>query len=522
MPGKSLGVPLPPKRPTWITHGSAARRERRAHGGHSDGDIFGDLDKPEAAKAAPAVEEEEAPEISIAAVSEELGELLGPGKVSVRAADLEEHAADKWYARKTPDVVVFAESAQDVSKTLRFASKHNIPVTTRGAGIGYVGGAVPITGGIVLSVARMNRIIEINPADGVAVVQPGVITVEVQKAARAVGWDYPPDPASLKECSIGGNIATNAGGPRCLKYGVTRSYVLGLEVVLADGRVMRCGGRVHKNKTGFDLCGLFTGSEGMLGVVTEITLRLIPKPASRAMLAAVFNDFPAAASAVQTILNRGHLPSALEITDGFTLAAARKRLGEDKLPEGQAHLIVEIDGRPAAVKSELKELEALLQEVGATRIDRATKEAECEAIWQLRREFSYSLRDTGLTKLNEDIVVPRSKLVALVDFARRLEEDTGIPVACFGHAGDGNIHTNLMVAGFEDPATREKAEKALDLLFAWVLDHGGAITGEHGIGLAKKPWIHQALGEVAFDVHIALKDALDPQGILNPGKFLDD
>jgi glycolate oxidase len=354
------------------------------------------------------------------------------------------------------------------------------------------------------------------------VVQPGVITVELQKAARAVGWDYPPDPASLKECSIGGNIATNAGGPRCLKYGVTRSYVLGLEVVLADGRVMRCGGRVHKNKTGFDLCGLFTGSEGMLGVVTEVTLRLIPKPAARAMLAAVFGDFPAAASAVQEILNRGHLPSALEITDGFTLAAARKRLGADKLPEGQAHLIVEIDGRPAAVKSELKELEALLEEVGATRIDRATKEAECEAIWQLRREFSYSLRDTGLTKLNEDIVVPRSKLVALVDFARQLEEDTGIPVACFGHAGDGNIHTNLMVADYDDPAIREKADHALDLLFAWVLDHGGAITGEHGIGLAKKPWIHQALGEVTFDVHLALKDALDPQGILNPGKFLDE
>nr|WP_226895207.1 FAD-linked oxidase C-terminal domain-containing protein [Luteolibacter marinus] len=448
--------------------------------------------------------------------------MLGPGKVSVREVDLDVHAADKWYARGLPDVVVFAESVQDVSKTLRFASMSGIPVTTRGAGVGYVGGCVPVEGGIVLSVARMTKIVELNPADGVAVVQPGVITGDLQKAARAVGWDYPPDPASLKECSIGGNIATNAGGPRCLKYGVTRNYVLGLEVVLADGQVLRCGGRVHKNKTGFDLCGLFTGSEGMLGVVTEVTLRLIPKPATRAMLAAVFDHFPAAAGAVQEILNRGHLPSALEITDGFTLAAARKRLGPEMLPDGQAHLIVEIDGRPAAVDSEIGEIDTLLRELGATRIDRAADEEACEKIWQLRREFSYSLRDTGMTKLNEDIVVPRSKLVALVEFARLLQEETGIPVACFGHAGDGNIHTNLMVADYTDPATREKADHALDQLFAWVIEHDGAITGEHGVGLAKKPWIRKALGQVSFETHQVIKDALDPLGILNPGKFLDD
>ncbi|TAE86915.1 MAG: FAD-binding protein [Verrucomicrobia bacterium] len=451
----------------------------------------------------------------------ELIELLGTGKVSASTDDLEVHSTDKWYARELPDVVVFAESVEDVSATMSFAASRGIPVTTRGSGVGYVGGCVPVSGGIVLSLARMNRIIELSPADGVAVVQPGLITGDLQKAARALGWDYPPDPASLKECSIGGNIATNAGGPRCLKYGVTRNYVLGLQVVLADGRVLRCGGRVHKNKTGFDLCGLFTGSEGMLGVVTEITLRLIPKPQARAMLAAVFGDFAAAAAAVQAILDRGHLPSALEITDGFTLAAARKRLGPEMLPDGQAHLIVEIDGRKAAIASELGEIHDLLAELGATRIDRAVDEAACEEIWRLRREFSYSLRDTGLTKLNEDIVVPRSKLVELVEFARHLEKETGIPVACFGHAGDGNIHTNLMVAGFEDPATRAKAEQSLELLFAWVLDHGGAITGEHGVGLAKKPWIRQALGEVSFDAHRALKHALDPQGLLNPGKFLD-
>ncbi|WP_367870451.1 FAD-binding oxidoreductase [Luteolibacter sp. Populi] len=518
---------LPPKRSSWISRTNTARGDRAGMGGADEAQIFSDLDEPKvpsaAAADAPASpgERRAAPEASIEKIAADLTALLGPGKVSLRPDDLEVHSADKWYARNLPDLVVFAESTQDVSKTLRFASKLSIPVTTRGAGYGYVGGCVPVEGGIALSVARMKKIIEINPADGVAVVQPGVITGDLQAAAHAVGWDYPPDPASLKDCSIGGNVATNAGGPRCLKYGVTRHYVLGLEVVLADGRVLRCGGRVHKNKTGFDLCGLFTGSEGMLGVVTEATLRLIPKPPARAMLAAVFADFPAAATAVQRILNRGHLPSALEITDGFTLAAARRRLGPEALPEGEAHLMVEVDGRPAAVKSEIKELEVLLQDLGALRVDRATTAKACEDLWQLRREFSYSLRDTGLTKLNEDIVVPRSALVDLVAFARRLEEDTGIPVACFGHAGDGNIHVNLMVAGFEVPEVREKAEGALDQLFAWVLGHGGAITGEHGVGLAKKPWIRQALGDVSFDVHQAVKDALDPQGLLNPGKFLD-
>lgn len=451
-----------------------------------------------------------------------LVELLGEGKVSAIPEKLEEHSGDKWFASHPPEVVVFAESTEDVAKLMTFAHARRIPVTTRGSGVGYVGGCVPVHGGIALSMVRMNRILAISPEDGVAVVQPGVITGELQTAVRARGWDYPPDPASLKDCSIGGNVATNAGGPRCLKYGVTRSYILGLEVVLANGRVMRCGGRLHKNKTGFDLIGLFVGSEGMLGVVTEITARIIPKPKSRGMLAAVFPDFATAAKTVQMVLQAGHLPSALEITDAFTLAAARKKLGADMFPPGEGHLIVEIDGRPAAVESELAELRTLLKECGAGDIRVARDDAECEAIWQLRREFSYSLRDTGLTKLNEDIVVPRGKLVELVSFARRLERETGIAIACFGHAGDGNIHTNLMVADYDDAEIRKRADAALDILFTWVLDQGGAITGEHGVGLAKKPWIRQALGETSFAVHRSLKQTMDPHGILNPGKFLDD
>jgi glycolate oxidase len=451
---------------------------------------------------------------------DQLVSLLGMGKVSASADLIATHSTDKWDASHPPEAVVFAESTADVAALMRFASEHEIPVTTRGAGVGYVGGCVPIRGGIALSMMRMNRILGIHPEDGVAIVQPGVITHELQKAVRAIGWEYPPDPASLKECSIGGNIATNAGGPRCLKYGVTRSYVLGLEVVLADGRVMNIGGRLHKNKTGFDLIGLFTGSEGMLGIVTEATLRLIPKAPARAMLAAVFPEFSLAAAAVQAILNAGHLPSALEITDAFTLAAARKRLGAEVFPEGNAHLIVEVDGRPAAVAAEIDELQTLLESLGACFIERAPDEASCERFWQLRREFSYSLRDTGLTKLNEDIVVPRSKLVELVTFAQKLQRDTGIPVACFGHAGDGNIHTNLMVSNYDEPSTREKADHALDQLFTWVLENGGTITGEHGVGLAKKRWLKQAIGEVSLATHHTLKNALDPKGILNPGKFL--
>ena len=451
---------------------------------------------------------------------EQLASLLGNEKVSAAAGLIASHSTDKWDASHPPDVVVFAESTADVVTLMRFASERDIPVTTRGAGVGYVGGCVPVRGGIALSMMRMNRILGIHPEDGVAIVQPGVITHELQEAVRKIGWEYPPDPASLKECSIGGNIATNAGGPRCLKYGVTRSYVLGLEVVLADGRVMKTGGRLHKNKTGFDLIGLFTGSEGMLGIVTEATLRLIPKAPARAMLAAIFPEFSMAAAAVQAILNAGHLPSALEITDAFTLSAARKRLGSEVFPPGNAHLIVEVDGRLAAVAAEIDELRPLLESLGASSIDCAPDEASCERIWQLRREFSYSLRDTGLTKLNEDIVVPRSKLVELVTFAQKLQSETGIPIACFGHAGDGNIHTNLMVANYDDPRTREMAEGALDRLFTWVIENGGTITGEHGIGLAKKRWLKQAIGEVSLITHQALKSALDPQGILNPGKFL--
>src|SRR5207244_2544385 len=402
-----------------------------------------------------------------------LRELLGNDAVADDAETLAAHSGDKWFAAETPEVVVFARSTSDVSKLLKFASEQKIPVTARGGGFGYVGGCVPVKKGIVLSLARMNRIKEISFADAVAIVEPGVFTAELKSAVRAQKLFYPPDPASMKDCTIGGNVATNAGGPRCLKYSVTRNYVIGLEVVLANGDVLRAGGRVHKNKTGFDLIGLFVGSEGMLGVVTEITLRLLSLPPARATLSAAFAAATQAAEAVQAIFAAGFLPSSLEIADRFTLEAARRDLGKMIVPEGNAHLLVDLDGQEESVRSESAAIRDLLEKRKPNTLEIATGEADCERLWALRRQFSNSLRATGLTKLNEDVVVPRSRLVDLMEFAELLQAKQGFPIASFGHAGDGNIHVNIMAARYNrDAPVREKVERALDDLFAQVLPWG--------------------------------------------------
>jgi glycolate oxidase len=449
----------------------------------------------------------------------ELRALLGGEAVATDESARIAHSGDKWVAHHEPEAVVFAQTTEQVSRLLSFASANKVPVTARGAGFGYVGGCVPMRGGIALSLARMNRIKEISFEDAVAIVEPGVITGQLQAEARVRKLFYPPDPASLHDCSIGGNVATNAGGPRCLKYGVTRHYVIGLEVVLASGEVLRTGGRVHKNKTGFDLIGLFVGSEGLLGVVTEITLRLLPLPRARATLSATFATMSEAAAAVQAIFAAGFLPSSIEIADQLTLESAR-RDGKDIVPAGNAHLLVEVDGREETVRMEAAALEALLAGRKPNSLTLATTEEGSEKLWALRREFSNSLRATGLTKLNEDIVVPRSRLLDLVEFAGRLQARHGFPVATFGHAGDGNIHVNIMAANYEDAAVRDRVEQALDELFAQVLAWGGVITGEHGIGLAKKRWWPEATSDVARTLHERLKQTLDPLDILNPGKFL--
>lgn len=434
-------------------------------------------------------------------------------------ASRDSYGRDKWFASRLPDAVALPLTSEATAALLAKASELEIPVTPRGAGHGYVGGCVPMRGGISLSVEKLDRILEIHREDFVVVTQPGVLTQKLQDAVSAVKRYYPPDPASRADCSIGGNIATNAGGPRCLKYGVTRDYVLGLEVALMDGSLVRLGGRGHKNKTGFELSRLFVGSEGMLGIITEATLKLLPLPEWRAALSFGYRSMESAARTILALFDAGLLPSAVEIADAFTLRAARKRTGTTEFEGCEASLIVEVDGLQEVTAVEIKKLRDIGMQEDPVFVKEADGEAAVEKVWQTRREFSYSLRDTGLTKLNEDIVVPRGKLVELIHFAQELQKEFQIPVACFGHAGDGNIHVNVMI-NQEDPDQVKAGDEALDRLFQQVIDWGGALTGEHGVGLAKKKWWPLAADENVRQLHQRIKSALDPSGLLNPDKFL--
>ncbi len=449
----------------------------------------------------------------------QLAQELDPEELRFDPTTLQAHAGDKWFAKHSPEAVAFPKDTASVARIMAFASRNRLPVTARGAGHGYVGGCVPVRGGLVLALDQMNKIKEVSIPDFVAVVQPGVRTQVLQEVVEKAGMFYPPDPASRADCSIGGNIVCNAGGPRCLKYGVTRDYVLGLEVVLADGTVVKLGSRTHKNRTGFELTRLFVGSEGLLGIVTEATLKLLPLPPWRACVAVGLATMKEAARAIRDIFAGGFLPCAVEVADRFTLEAARARTGDARLEGCGAVVIVELDGHEASVRGELTAVGKILARSGPKFVQQAQGTAAVERLWQLRREFSYALRDTGLTKMNEDVVVPRGRLEDLFKLGARIQKRHNLAVACFGHAGDGNIHVNIMVDE-QQPDHAQRRDAALDELFAGVLELGGVITGEHGVGLAKKPWWPQAVSPEVIRLHEIIKKALDPKGILNPGKFV--
>ena len=449
----------------------------------------------------------------------ELHEAVGAEHVRVDAASLDAYGQDALGKGHPPDLVLVPATTQEIAAIARLCNEHRVPLVVRGAGTGYTGGAVPTRGGVVVSMERLNRILDIDQTSLLAVVEPNVITADLQRAVEEVGLFYPPDPASLETSSIGGNVAECAGGPRTFKYGTTKHYVLALEAVLPTGEIVKTGSKAVKNVVGYDLTRLLVGSEGTLAIITKITLRLIPKPPARATLLALFADIDTAVHAVTALIQRRVVPAALELVDEASLSAVNDHLGQEVVPSGTgAVLIVEADGMQAAVDDEIDRVADACREAGATRVSLAASEDDRDRLWNVRRLLSASLKATGLLKINHDVVVPRGRVPELFGVIQKIRKDFGLMVAAFGHAGDGNIHVNLMIDR-TDPQQLARAAKAERVLFERVVALEGSISGEHGIGFAKAPYVSIELSPEEIALMKRVKTAFDPNGILNPGKI---
>ncbi len=447
-------------------------------------------------------------------VLKELKSIVGPANFTTLPEELVVYSYDATRRESLPWAVVRPRSSREISEMLRLANRERFPVVPRGAGTGMSGGSIPIQGGVVLSLERMNHILEIDEQDFIAVVEPGVLTGDLQREVESRGLFYPPDPASHKFCTLGGNVAECAGGLRAVKYGVTKDYVLGLEVVLPTGEIIKTGARTVKSVAGYDLTKLIVGSEGTLGVVTRITVRLLRLPETVRTLAAFFNEVPVAAKTASAIM-ASVLPRALEFVDQAALRAVEGYLKEDLSHGAAAMLLAEVDGPAESTAREADRIAEIMVQNGAVRVDRAGTDAERERLWKARRAISPALYAIKPKKLNEDIVVPRSRIADSLREIAAIAERYGLLIVNFGHAGDGNIHMNIMF----DEADTPKAEAAVKEVFASTLRLGGSITGEHGIGLSKALYLPMELGPEAIGAMRRIKQALDPNDILNPGKI---
>jgi glycolate oxidase len=446
--------------------------------------------------------------------------ITGPSFVRSDPASREVYGADALRKGRPPDLVILPGSTAEISAIVRICNEERVPIVPRGGGTGYTGGAVPLRGGIVLSLERLNRILEIDEANLIAVVEPNVVTGDLQDAVERVGLFYPPDPASLRQSVIGGNIAECAGGPRAFKYGTTKQYVLGLEAVLPTGEIVETGGKVVKNVVGYDLTHLLVGSEGTLAIITKAILRLIPKPPVQAALRATFPAVESAVDAVTRLIRARVVPAALELVDGECLDAVSAYLGEATLapPGTGALLLIEVDGLLELVQGEAARVESACRDAGATDVRRSNSEAERIDLWRVRRELSHSLKTIAPIKHNHDVVVPKGRVPELIALVKRLQAEYRLPMPCFGHIGDGNIHVNIMVSA-ADPDAEARALRAERALFEAVVALEGSISGEHGIGFAKAPYISIELSPDEIALMKRVKAAFDPNGILNPGKI---
>ena len=452
----------------------------------------------------------------------QLQTIVGEGRVLTDADVIEPYSHDEVVGlRALPEVVVRATSAEQVSAIFQLAQREHVPVTPRGAGYGLSGGAVPMCGGIVLSLEKMNRILEIDKDNLMVTVEPGVITGDIHKAVEAEGLFYPPDPASLDSCSIGGNIAENAGGPRAVKYGVTKDYVCGLEAVLPSGAIVRAGGKLVKNVTGYNLLQLLVGSEGTLAVVTEIVLRLLPLPKVRVDLLVPFAEFQAAADAVADIIARRVLPTAIEFMERDSLLSVERFLGrEAPFRDAAAHLLVQLDGNTReAVDAEYEVVSELCMAHGADDALVAQDTATRDRLWEFRRTIIDALKRESPINHMEDVVVPRARIGALLGGIRQIAGEFGVRIVSFGHAGDGNVHVNVLKDDVGPERWRGIVPSVQERIYRLALSLGGTLTGEHGIGATRRQFLPLALDQAQIDLQRAIRDVFDPNHILNPGKI---
>ncbi|HEX9079910.1 MAG TPA: FAD-linked oxidase C-terminal domain-containing protein [Desulfuromonadaceae bacterium] len=447
-----------------------------------------------------------------------LREIVGPANVATDKQDLLCYSYDATQAEHLPDAVVFPANAGEVSQVLKLANAARFPVFPRGAGSGFSGGSLPRGGGVVLVTTRMDRLLRIDTENLIAEVEPGLVTEVLQREVERLGLFYPPDPASLKFSTLGGNVAECAGGPRAVKYGVTKDYVLGLEVVLPTGEIIRTGGETAKGVVGYDLTKLICGSEGTLGVITKIIFRLLPLPEAKKTMLAIFDSIDGAAQAVSAIIGAKIIPATLEFMDHATLKCVERRFSLGLPSEGRAVLLIEVDGDPELIEKQAGAIHGVIEHLGLISFRVAKDSAEAEELWRLRRLVSPSLRDVNPTKYNEDIVVPRSRVPDVIRRIDEIGQERELPIVSFGHAGDGNIHVNIMIDR-EVPGMDERAHLAIEEIFRAALGLGGTMSGEHGIGLTKAPYIGLELSPEQLGTMRAIKQALDPNNILNPGKI---
>lgn len=445
----------------------------------------------------------------------ELKNIVGAAHLFTLPEELIAYSYDATRMESMPWAVVCPASAREISEIVLLANRERFPIIPRGAGSGMSGGSVPVMGGVVVSLERMNRIICIDEVDMIAEVEPGVVTGDLQREVEARGLFYPPDPGSRDFCTIGGNIAECAGGIRAVKYGVTKDYVLGMEVVFPTGGVAFTGARTMKSVAGYDLTRLIVGSEGTLGIMTRAVLRLLPLPEAVGTLAAFFGDVGKAAAAASDIISMRMLPRALEIIDGHALRAVEGYLKKDVSGGAGAMLLVEVDGPPAAVERDMERIAQILKGAGPLNVRTASDDTERENLWKARRSISPALYAIKPRKVNEDIVVPRSKMSDILREIEEIGRRSGLLIANFGHAGDGNIHTNIMIEDHEI----QKAEAAVKEILEAVLRMNGSISGEHGIGVSKAAYLPMEVGPVALDAMRSIKKALDPNNVMNPGKI---